>query len=317
MVHPRGRRRHALWNGQVCGRAERLHAVSLRPTAGPVERAGDCSPRRCPALVSASASAYNPGMGELVETVRDGHVGIVRMQRAEKHNAFHRALSTAVSAAFDGMESDAEVHCVVLVGTGAAFSAGADMNEAVAAIEENGRSDGMGRCIERVARFPKPLIGCINGIAYGGGALLATTCDIRIASDDAAFRFPGAAYGLVVGGSQLPRIVGPAYAKELLFTGRVVRAEEALRIGLVNRVVPRQDVEAATMEVASMIAANSPLALIATKEVVDRASEADDAVAREVEWNRVLRASPEHHERFRAAAARVAARGPRPGDGAA
>ena len=101
-----------------------------------------------------------------------------------------------------------------------------------------------------VASFRKPLIAAINGICYGGGALVAINCDIRIASDTAAFRFPGAAYGLVVGGAQLPRIIGPAFAKDLLFTGRVVRAEEALRIGLVNTVVPFADVEAAAMEMA-------------------------------------------------------------------
>src|SRR5581483_10862213 len=175
-----------------------------------------------------------------------------------------------------------------------AFSAGADMTEAVAQIADRGRSDGMGQCIARLARFPKPVVGCINGSAYGGGALLAVTCDIRIASEGAAFRFPGAAYGLVVGGAQLPR---------------VVRAEEALRIGLVNHVVPHEDVEAAAREMARQIAANSPQALIATKEVVDRATGSEDAARREVEWNRELRGSPEHHERFRAAAARVAARG--------
>ncbi len=248
-------------------------------------------------------------MSELVSIERNGRVGIVRMNRPEKHNAFNREMSARVAAAFDALEADAEITVAVLVGTHVAFSAGADMNEAVAAIDERGRSDGMGQCIDRVARFPKPLIACVNGVAYGGGALLAITCDIRIACEDAAFRFPGAAYGLVVGGSQLPRIVGPAYAKELLFTGRVVGADEALRIGLVNRVVPAADVEAAALGMARAIAENSPLALIATKEVVDRATEADDGVRREVEWNRSLRASSEHHERFRAAAARVAARG--------
>ena len=252
-------------------------------------------------------------MGEdIVEVTGDGNIGIVRMRRTDKHNAFNAEMSVRVMAAFDALEGDEDVNCAVLAGSGGAFSAGADMNEAVANIAENGRNDGMARTIAHLARFPKPLIGCINGSAYGGGALLAITTDIRIASDDAAFRFPGAAYGLVVGGSQLPRIVGVAMAKELLFTARVVRAEEALRIGLVNHVVPREDVEAAALEMAREIAANSPLALIATKEVVDRATEADDGIAREIEWNRSLRASPEHHERFRAAAARVAARGQRP-----
>ncbi|MBF6600308.1 MAG: enoyl-CoA hydratase/isomerase family protein [Dehalococcoidia bacterium] len=246
---------------------------------------------------------------ELIEIGRDAGVGIVRMQRPEKHNAFNRELSTRVVTAFEALEADEEVICAVLVGSGAAFCAGADMNEAVAAIDENGRNDGMARAIGHLARFPKPLIGCINGIAYGGGALLAATCDIRIASDDCAFRFPGAVYGLVVGGSQLPRIIGPAYAKELLFTGRVVRAEEALRIGLVNHVVPRAEVESAALAMAHEIARNSPLALMATKEVVERATEIDAGLKAEGEWNRNLRGSPEHHERFRAAAARVAERG--------
>src|SRR5205814_10370455 len=84
--------------------------------------------------------------------------------------------------------------------------------------------------------------------------------------------------------------------------------EEALRIGLVNRIAPSGDVEAETMEMARQIAANSPEALVATKEVVDRATNADEGVRREIEWNRELRASPEHHARFRAAAERVAAR---------
>jgi enoyl-CoA hydratase len=246
---------------------------------------------------------------DLVEVHREGNVGLVRMQRPEKHNAFNRELATRVQAAFESLEGDEDVNCVVLVGTGSAFCAGADMNEAVAAIDENGRNDGMAQTIGRLSRFPKPLIGCINGVAYGGGALLAAACDIRIASDAAAFRFPGAVYGLVVGGAQLPRIIGPAYAKELLFSGRVVDAEEALRIGLVNRVVPHTAVEAVTMELARQIAANSPLALIATKEAVERATEVDEGQQKELEWNRSLRASPEHHERFRAAAQRVAARG--------
>jgi enoyl-CoA hydratase len=247
-------------------------------------------------------------VGELTSLERHGHVAVLRMQRTDKHNAFNRALSSEVLAAFDAMESDDDVHVVVLTGSGAAFCAGADMTEAVAAIEENGRNDGMAAAIVRVGRFPKPLLACVNGSAYGGGALLAITCDIRVASDRASFRFPGAAYGLVVGGSQLPRIVGPAYAKELLFTGRVVRAEEALRIGLVNHVVPHEDLESVTTEMAEQIAANSAEALLGTKQAVDRATQVDEAIRLEAEWNANLRASPEHHARFRAAQARVAKR---------
>ena len=95
----------------------------------------------------------------------------------------------------------------------------------------------------------------------------------------------------------------------MLFTGKVVHAGEALRIGLVNQVFPAADVEAAAMSMAREIAANSPPALVATKHVVDRATEVDEALAAEGEANRALRLSPEHHERFRAATERVAKRG--------
>ncbi|HYM16319.1 MAG TPA: enoyl-CoA hydratase/isomerase family protein [Dehalococcoidia bacterium] len=240
---------------------------------------------------------------------REGHVATVRMNRPDKHNAFNRELDAAVGGALRELDADDAVHCAILTGTGAAFSAGADMNEAVASIEGKGRSEGMAGVYAAVAAFRKPLIAAVNGICYGGGALVATMCDIRIASDTAAFRFPGAAYGLVVGGSALPRLVGPASAKELLFTARVVRADEALRIGLVNAVVPHADIAGAALDMARQIAANSPAALIATKHTVDRATEVDAGAEAEAEWNRGLRTSPEHHERFRAAAERVARRG--------
>jgi enoyl-CoA hydratase/carnithine racemase len=248
-------------------------------------------------------------MAELSSITREGHVAVIRLQRPEKHNAFNREMSAAVAGALDEVEADAGVHCAILVGSGSAFSAGADMTEAVTGIDTSGRSDGMAMTILRVARFTKPMLGCVNGSAYGGGALLAITCDIRIASETAAFRFPGAVYGLVVGGSQLPRIVGAAKAKELLFTGRVVGAEEALRLGLVNHVVPAAHVEAVTMEMAQQIAANSLEALMATKRTVDRATQVDEAIRIEAESNTALRGSPEHRARFRAAAERVARRG--------
>jgi enoyl-CoA hydratase len=248
-------------------------------------------------------------MPELISVERDGGVAVIRLQRTEKHNAFNRALADEVIAALNELQADDNAVCVVLTGAGAAFSAGADMSEAVERIALQGRSEGMAATIGCVARFPKPLIASVNGAAYGGGALLAVTCDIRIASETAAFRFPGAAYGLVVGGAQLPRVVGAAVAKDLLFTARVVQADEALRIGLVNHVVPAAELERVTMEMARQIAANSPEALIATKQVVDRAAGDDEAQRLELEHNAALRASPQHHERFKAAADRVARRG--------
>jgi enoyl-CoA hydratase len=180
-------------------------------------------------------------MSELVALERERGVAIVRLQREDKHNAFNRDLAQATMETLEALDSDDDVVCVVLTGAGRAFCAGADMTEAVAAIDDNGRSDGMGAAVVRAAAFRKPLIGCINGFAYGGGAMLASACDFRIAAESASFRFPGAAYGLVVGGALLPRLIGPAMASELLFSTRVVHADEALRIGFVNRVVPDAD----------------------------------------------------------------------------
>ena len=238
------------------------------------------------------------------------HVALIEMRRVDKHNAFNRNLDEAVSVALAEADADVDVHCAVLTGTGAAFSAGADMTEAVAAIDRKGRTEGMARTYAAAASFRKPLIAAVNGICYGGGALVSILCDIRIASDDAAWRFPGAAYGLVVGGAQLPRIIGPAFAKDLLFTARVVKADEALRIGLANTVYPRDRLMDEVMVLARQIAQNSPPALIATKDTVDRATAVDAGSTAEAAHNRDLRTSPEHHARFKEAAKRVAARGP-------
>jgi enoyl-CoA hydratase len=235
-----------------------------------------------------------------------GGVAFVRMNRPEKHNAFHRELSLALSDLIDNLETDGDVHCVVLTGTGKAFSAGADMTEALASFDAGGRGDAMAQAVVRVARFTKPIIAAINGYAFGGGAALACACDIRIGSERASFRFPGANYGLVVGGSQLPRIVGAPMAKELIFTARVVDAEEAGRIGLVNRVVPHGDLEAVVADLAQQIAEQSPAAVRWSKAVIDAASTVDKGTELEIEANHKLRGSPEHIARFRAATKRVA-----------
>lgn len=240
----------------------------------------------------------------LVERPAPG-VALVRFNRPDKRNAFNRDLSMAVIRAMDELEEDDGVRCVVLTGAGGAFSAGADMMEALESIEGGGRGDGMAQAVVRVGRFAKPVIAAINGPAFGGGAALAIACDIRIASPAASFRFPGAVYGLVVGGSQLPRLIGPARAKEILFTARVVDAAEAERIGLVNRVVPAERLESECVEMAALIASHSPDAVVWTKRVVDRATEVDAGIETELEANQRLRGSRDHVERFREATKRV------------
>jgi enoyl-CoA hydratase/carnithine racemase len=237
--------------------------------------------------------------------LRDG-VAFLRMNRPEKHNAFNRELSVAACEAIDAAEADDEVRCIVLTGTGKAFCAGADMNEALASMDAGGRGDVMAQAVVRLARVTKSVIGAINGYAFGGGAALACACDIRLASERASFRFPGAEYGLVVGGSQLPRIVGMPVAKELIFTARVIEAEEAGRIGLVNHVVAHDELDAAARDLANQIAAQSTNAVRWSKAVIDAATVIEKGVELEIEANRALRGSTDHVSRFRQATQRLA-----------
>jgi len=238
---------------------------------------------------------------------RDG-IAFLRMNRPEKHNAFNRELSLAVGRVIEELEADEGVRVVVLTGSGQSFSAGADMTEALASFESGGRGDGMAQAVLRVGAFATPLIAAVNGYAFGGGAALALACDLRLASERASFRFPGASYGLVVGGSQLPRIVGAAKAKELIFTARTVDADEAERIGLVNRVVAHDELEAAAWELARQIAHQSPAAVRWSKAVIDAATEVDKGAQAEIAANRELRGSADHVTRFREATERVAGR---------
>ena len=248
-------------------------------------------------------------MTDIVSCDVDAGVAFVRMNREEKHNAFHRELSLAVSDTMDNLDADDEVRCIVLTGAGKAFSAGADMTEALASFESGGRGDGMAQAVVKVATLKTPTIAAVNGYAFGEGAALAISCDIRIASERASFRFPGASYGLVVGGSQLPRIVGGPKAKELILTARVIDAQEAERIGLVNQLVPHGQLEDAAWKMAREIAKQSPAAVRWSKAVIDAATTVEKGGALEIEANRELRGSPDHISRFRAATHRVAGGG--------
>ncbi len=243
----------------------------------------------------------------VVREQREG-VAFLRMNRPAKRNAFNHELSLAVAQQMDELEADDSVRVVVLTGSGQAFSAGADMTEALASVESGERREVMAQAVVRVAAFPKPTIAAVNGFAFGGGAVLAVSCDLRIASEQASFRFPGATYGLVVGGSQLPRIVGAAKAKELIFTARVIEAQEAWEIGLVNQLVAHDALDDAAWDLARQIAEQSPQAVRWSKAVIDAASTVEKGAQVELEANRALRGSPDHIARFSAATERVAGR---------
>jgi enoyl-CoA hydratase/carnithine racemase len=240
---------------------------------------------------------------------------VVRLNRPEKHNAISRQMAEELVRCLEALDANPDVRVIILTGAGEkAFCAGADMGEAALGRYEGpgadappieGGRDWAAQAAVRLLRARKPVIAAVNGYAYGGGAVFAIHCDIRICSENARFRFVGASYGLAVGASILPRIVGGPLAKELIFTARAIDADEALRIGLANHVVPLADLERTVLEMAEQIAANSPAAIAASKEVIDIATSAKDAGRAELAHNVELRKSDEHRERFRAAAERV------------
>ena len=245
---------------------------------------------------------------ETVLYERDGPVAVVRLNRPEKLNAINRELSGALAETIGALEADEAVQAIVLTGNGRAFCAGADMKERTEAMDQGPVQPGAAggaNGVAAVARAAKPVIAAINGHAYGGGAHLAVCCDIRLAAATATFRFVGASYGLVVGGTQLSRIVGPALAKELLFTARVIDAAEAERIGLVNHVIAPAELLNAAVAMAKEVAANSPPAVRWAKRIVDAATVIEKGVELEAQADRELRASAEHATRFREAAQRV------------
>ncbi|MFA7249523.1 MAG: enoyl-CoA hydratase/isomerase family protein [Dehalococcoidia bacterium] len=240
----------------------------------------------------------------------EGRVGHLRLNRPDKRNALNVALSRAVTEGMERLDADPAVVVIVVEGTDGAFCAGADMEEALAA-EEAGEinAGGAGRATSRVEASPKPLIAAIDGAAYGAGALLACACDIRIVTDRSRFRFPGAEYGLVVGAVALPRLVGPALAKELIFTSRVVEADEALRVGLANRVVTPDDLAETVEVMAQAIASASPEALRWSKATINAAVSGGDAAALERQADLLLRGGEDHVRRFTVATHRVTGRG--------
>src|SRR5262245_18956566 len=193
--------------------------------------------------------------------VEDG-VAILTLNRPEKLNAMNRKLQRELHHAVKQMEADDAIGCIVITGAGdRAFSAGGDIQEQLSndAQYSDADLDGMRdrKGSYEISACLKPTIGMMNGLAYGGAAVLASSLDMRIGCEATKFRFLAAAYGRINSTWTLPNQVGWPIAKELLFTARIVEAEEALRIGLLNHLVPRSELKAKTMEIGKMIAKNN------------------------------------------------------------
>ena len=256
-----------------------------------------------------AGGAAGPAAVILVE--RHEAVAILRFNRPEKHNAVNEQMSAEALDALDACERDEAIRCIIVTGAGGrAFCAGQDMAEASGRIERPAavRGGGASGLARRIGEFQKPVIAAINGVCYGGGLSIALSCDFRLASVNATFRLPGASYGLVVAATLLTSAIGPAMAKDLIFTARTFDAQEALRIGLVNQVQPVAELESATLEYGRMIAANSPQAIWHAKRVINTAAISAAALEAEAEANRALRDGEDHVARFNEATDRVVKR---------
>ncbi|MFC1978012.1 enoyl-CoA hydratase/isomerase family protein [Chloroflexota bacterium] len=203
-------------------------------------------------------------------------VGIITLNRPERLNAINLSLRLELDQALTRFENDDEVKAIIVTGAGdKAFSSGADIHEMSQQSEDqvneerSVRSGGHER-LWHLATCRKPTIGAINGLAYGAGSILSSLFDIRIGCEHTSFRFLMVSYGRVGATWTMPLIVGWSMAKELLLTGRVVGVEEALRIGLLNKVVPSTELMKAAVEMGQTIAANSVGSVQVIKEILDR-----------------------------------------------
>ncbi|MGD0105962.1 MAG: enoyl-CoA hydratase/isomerase family protein [Rhodopila sp.] len=204
---------------------------------------------------------------------REDGVGIVTLNRPDVLNAMNRKLMSELANAVKRLDADDDVGCIVITGAGErAFSAGGDIHEQ----REDDRRytqeqlDAMSnpRRSYEISACRKPTIGMMNGLAYGGAAVLSSSLDMRVGCEGTKFRFLAAAYGRINSTWTLPNQVGWPVAKELLFSARVVEAEEAYRIGLLNHLVPRAELRTRTMWLAKMIAGNHLEAVTGIKSLL-------------------------------------------------
>lgn len=218
---------------------------------------------------------------DFVKVRKEESYAILMLNRPEVLNAFNTKLRSEVVSALGELEEAEEVRSIILTGEGRAFSAGADIKEIQTSTPVQYRKKsrlGGNEIYRSVAQFPKPTIAAINGYALGGGCELALACDIRLASTEAKLGLPEVTRGLVPGGGgtqRLPRLVGLGLAKELIFTGKLIDAKEAERIGLVNHVYPPEELLRASEELALTIGKNAPFAIRLAKSAIEKSLDVD------------------------------------------
>jgi len=211
---------------------------------------------------------------------REENYAIITLNRPKALNALNRALMAELNTAIDELVGEESVRAIVLTGAGErAFAAGADISEfsAMPSASVAAKFALRGQAVlDKIERLPKPVIAAINGFALGGGCELAMACDIRLAADTARLGQPEINLGIIpgYGGTQrLPRLVGKGTAKLLCLTGDHITAEEALRIGLVDRVVPAANLLTEAKALAAKLAGKAPVAVTAIKQAINVGTE--------------------------------------------
>ncbi|MEJ2218013.1 MAG: enoyl-CoA hydratase-related protein [Gemmatimonadota bacterium] len=239
-----------------------------------------------------------------IQIERQDGQAVVVVARPEKLNALNAATIDELREAFQELATDDDIRGIIVTGAGEkAFVAGADIGElakmnALSAIETSRRGQDAFRFIERLS---KPVVAAVNGYALGGGLELALGCHLRIAADNARFGLPEVTLGIIpgYGGTvRLPRLVGRGRALQMILTGAMVDANEALRIGLVNQVVPREELLNTTRDLLGKILKNGPVAVAKALEAVDRSYDhtMEDALALEANLFGILAATEDMKE---------------------
>jgi len=217
---------------------------------------------------------------ETLKYRKEGHVGILTISRPKSLNALNAMVLIELGHAIDMVSEDSEVYVLIITGDGKSFVAGADISAMKDYYSEEGRAWGeLGSSVfKKIDHMKIPTIAAVNGFALGGGCELAMACDLRIASENAKFGQPEVSLGITPGYSgcvRLPRLVGIAKAKELIYTGDYISACEAQKIGLVNKVVPFEELLDAAMDMAARIASKAQIAVRYSKMAINRGIETD------------------------------------------
>lgn len=209
-----------------------------------------------------------------VEIQKNGKTAVLTINRPEALNALNSQVLNDLKAALDELKKEADLRCLIITGAGPkSFVAGADIGEMSTMNPKKGEAFGIAgnKVMSQVASLPCPVIAAVNGYALGGGFELALACDLRLASEKARFAFPETGLGITpgFGGTQrLARLVGPALASELIFTGRTVKADEALAKGMVSQVCAPEELLDKAQELADTIAGRAPIAIRQAKKAI-------------------------------------------------